>query len=103
MGEKVHSTGPERRLYRWIRVILSVFVIFNWFFVLSTFLHHGPRSVAFLAITVFRDTAICATIWLIIETVEPLKGHATSKHLLIDAILILPMLGFWFVVAAATF
>jgi hypothetical protein len=104
MGEKVRSTGSENRLCQRIRVILRIFVVFNWLAVLSAlFLHRVPRSVAFVAMTVFRDTAICATLWLIFEAAVDLKGHAATKNLLIDAMLILPMLGFWFIVAAATF
>jgi hypothetical protein len=101
MGEKVRSTGSEHRLYQRIRVILRIFVVFNWLAVLSSlFLHQVPKSVAFVAITVFRDTAICATLWLIFETV---KGHTAARNLLIDAMVILPMLAFLLYVAAATF
>jgi hypothetical protein len=104
MGEKVRSTGSEHRFYQRIRVIIRIFVVFNWLAVLSAlFLHWVPRSAAFVAITVFRDTAICATLWLTFETAVALKGRAATKNLLIDAMLILPMLGFWFIVAAATF
>jgi hypothetical protein len=103
MDEKVRSTGSEHRLYQRIRIILRIFVISNWLVVLSSFLHRVPRSVAVGAFNVFRDTALCAILWLIFETAEALRGHTATKNVLIDAMLILPMFGFWFLVMAATF
>jgi hypothetical protein len=101
MGEKVRSTGSEHRLYQRIRVILRIFIALNWLVILSIlFLHRVSRSLALGAFTVFRDTAVCASLWLIFETV---KGHTAARNLLIDAMVILPMLAFLLYVAAATF
>jgi hypothetical protein len=104
MGEKIRSTGSERSLHQWIRLISRIFIALNWLVILSTsFLHRVPRSVALGAFTVFRDTAVCASLWLLFEIAGTRKGHTTIKNLLIDAMLVLPMYGFWLLVAAASF
>jgi hypothetical protein len=81
-----------------------IFIALNWLVILSiSFLHRLPRSTALGAFTVFRDTAVCASVWLLFEINGTRRGHTTIKNLLIDAMLVLPMFGFWLLVAAATF
>jgi hypothetical protein len=104
MGEKVRSTGSGLSLHQRIRLISRIFIALNWLVILTiSFLHRVPRFVALGAFTVFRDTAVCASLWLVFEIAGTRRGHTTIKNLLIDATLILPMYGFWLLVAAATF
>jgi hypothetical protein len=104
MGEKIRSTGSEHSLQQRIRLISRIFIALNWLVILSiSFLHRVPRSVALGAFTVFRVTAVCASLWLLFEIAGTRSGHTTIKNLLIDAVLVLPMYGFWLLVAAAAF
>jgi hypothetical protein len=94
----------EHRLFQRIRVISRILVIINWLAVLVILLMHGvPRSVAMGAFNLFRGTAVCATLWLLFETVEAFTGRTSGKNPLIDAALILPVFGFWFLVWVSSF
>ena len=104
MGEKILSTGSEHSLQQRIRLISRIFIALNWLVILSiSFLHQVPRSVALGAFTIFRVTAVCASLWLLFEIAGTRRGPTTIKNLLIDAVLVLPMYAFWLLVAAAAF
>ncbi len=104
MGEKIRSKGSENSLHLRIRLISRIVIALNWLVILSiSFLHRVPRSVALGAFTVFRDTAVCASLWLLFEIAGTRRGYTTIQNLLIDAALVLSMFGFWLLVAAANF
>jgi hypothetical protein len=104
MGKKIRARGAEHSLQLRIRLISRIFIALNWLVILSiSFLHRVPRSVALGAFTVFRDTAVCASLWLLFEIAGTRRGQTTIQNLLIDAALVLPMFGFWLLVAAANF
>src|SRR5882672_12591568 len=64
----------------------------NWVVVLVIlFLDGIPKSVALGVFTVFRATAVCASLWLLFETAEAFTGRTSVKNPLIDTILTLPM------------
>ena len=94
----------EYRLLQRVRLILRGFVIFNWLLVLVlVFTHEVPKSVGLGVFTLFRATAICATVWFVFESIEALAGRTSAKNPLIDAILTLPMFGFWLLALASSF
>jgi hypothetical protein len=106
MTETIRSNEPEfeHRLFHRIRVISRAFVIFNWLVILvMLFLHVVPKSVAMGTFTVFRITAVCATVWWMFEVAEALTGRTSFMNPFVDGILTLPMFGFWLLVLAATF
>ena len=104
MTGKIRSTESDHSVRQRIRLVSRIFIALNWLVILSILiLHRAPRSVALGAFTVFKDTALCASLWLVFEVAGTRSGHTTIKNLLIDAFLVLPMYGFWLLVAAATF
>jgi hypothetical protein len=106
LSETIRSTELEfeHRLFHRIRFISRIFVILNWLAVLVIlFLPGIPKSVTMSTFTVFRTTAVCATVWWIFEIVEALTGRASAKNPFIDGILTLPMFGFWFLAWASSF
>jgi len=66
-------------------------------------LHGVPKPLAIGAFTVFRGTAVCAALWLIVEMGEATAKRTRVLNPLIDAILTLPMFGLWFLIRASTF
>jgi hypothetical protein len=67
------------------------------------FLNGIPKSATLGAFTAFRATAVCATLWLRFETAEAFNGRTSVKSPLIDAVLTLPMFGFWLLAWASSF
>jgi hypothetical protein len=94
----------QHRLVQRIRVISRVLVLVNWLVMLVILLMHGvPKSLALSAFTVFKATAVCASLWFVIEIAEAVAGLTPAKNPLIDAVLTLPMFGFWFLAWASSF
>lgn len=94
----------ENRVLQLLRRVIRVAVIISWLFMLSVLPLHGvPKPLTVVAFTVFRGTAVCAALWLIIEMAEAITKRTRAVNPLIDAILILPMFGFWFLIRASTF
>jgi len=67
------------------------------------FLNGIPKDVAMGAFTVFRVTAVCATLWLLVEVGEAITGRTRPINPIMDALLILPMFGFWYLVWVSSF
>jgi hypothetical protein len=106
MRDAIHPTVSEfeHRIFQRIRLFSRAVVVSNWAVVLAMLvLNRIPKPVALAAFTVFRVTAVCATLWLLFETAEAFTGRTSIKNPLIDAILILPMFGFWFLAWASSF
>jgi hypothetical protein len=94
----------EHRILRRIRIFSRFVVISNWAAVLFILSLDGiPKSVTLGAFTVFRLTAVCATLWFLFETAEAFTGRTSVKNPVIDALLTLPMFGFWFLAWASSF
>lgn len=94
----------ERQFLQRLRIAFRAAVILNWVAVLSIwFLKGVPKPVAMGAFTVFRVTAVCATLWLLIEITEAITKRTRAVNPAIDAILTLPMFGFWFLAWASSF
>ena len=78
-----------------IRIVFRSAVVLNWLAVLAIlFLNRIPKPVAMGVFTVFRMTAVCATLWLVLEIAEAIAKRTRAVNPLIDAILTLPMFGF---------
>jgi hypothetical protein len=98
------ETEFEYRLLARIRIILRSVVIFNWVAVLAVMFMHGvPNAIGLSVFTLFRATAICATLWFVFEIIEVLTGRTSAKNPVTDALLTLPMFGFWFLAWASSF
>ena len=98
------TESSETRAVRHISVIARTVVVLNWITILAILVAHGvPKNVALGAFTVFRITAVLATLWLIAEIAEGCAGRASFVTVLIDGLLTLPMFAFWFLVAVSTF
>jgi hypothetical protein len=94
----------ERHFLQRVRVVSRSVVILNWLAMLTIFFTKGvPKPVAMVAFTVFRVTAVCATLWLLIEITEAIIKRTRVANPVIDAILTLPMFGFWFLAWASSF
>jgi hypothetical protein len=94
----------ETRTVRRISLVARLVVILNWITILAIlFAHEVPKNIALSAFTVFRITAVLATLWLIAEVAEGFAGRTSFVRVLIDGLLTLPMFVFWFLVAANTF
>ena len=98
------SPNIEYRVLEKIRVIFRATVVVNWFAVLAIWFLKGiPRPIAMAAFTIFKVTAICASLWLVIEIAEAIAKRTRAVNPVLDAILILPMFGFWFLAWATSF
>lgn len=96
--------SAETRTVRRISLVARVVVILNWITILAILVAHGvPKNISLGAFTVFRVTAVLATLWLIAEAAEGFAGRTSLVRVLIDGLLTLPMFAFWFLVAASTF
>src|SRR5260370_692691 len=94
----------ESRFLHGLRIVFRAAVILNWLAVLTIWFLKGiPKPVAIAAFTIFRVTAVCATLWLLIEVAEAITKRTRVVNPLIDAILTLPMFGFWFLAWASSF
>jgi hypothetical protein len=94
----------EVRFLQRVRIAFRLAVILSWLAVLTIlFLKGIPKPVAMAAFTVFRVTAVCATLWLLIEIAEAITKRTRAVNPLIDAILTLSMFGFWFLAWASSF
>ncbi len=94
----------ENQFLQRLRVSLRAVVVFNWAVVLAIFFLKGfPKPLAMGAFTVFKVTAVCATLWLLIETGEAVTKRTRALNPVIDAALTLPMFAFWFLVWASSF
>ena len=94
----------EARIVRRISLVARLVVVLNWITILTIqFAHSVPKNIALGAFTVFRITAVLATIWLIAEAAEGYAGRTSFVNVLIDGLLTLPMFAFWFLVVVSTF
>jgi hypothetical protein len=97
------TNSSETQLVRRISQSARIVVVLNWITILTILASHGVlENIALGAFTIFRITAILATIWLIAEIAEGFAGRAGFVQVLIDGLLILPMFVFWFLVTATT-
>ena len=104
MAATLETESSEVRTVRRISLVARIVVVLNWITVLSILFAHGvPKNIALGAFTVFRITAILATLWLIAEVAEGFAGRTSFVRVLIDSLLTLPMFAFWLLVAASTF
>ena len=94
----------EGRILRRLRMGFRTLVLLNWLSMLVfLFLNGIPKDVAMGAFTVFRVTAVCATLWLLVEVGEAITGRTRPINPIMDALLILPMFGFWYLVWVSSF
>jgi hypothetical protein len=94
----------EGRILRRLRVGFRTVVLLNWFSMLVfLFLNGITKDVTTGAFTVFRVTAVCATLWLLVEVAEAITGRTRVSNPIMDALLILPMFGFWYLVWVSSF
>jgi hypothetical protein len=93
----------ENRFFQRLRMVFRAAVILSWLAMLVLPLHGVPKPLAIGAFTVFRGTAVCAALWLIVEMGEATAKRTRVLNPLIDAILTLPMFGLWFLIRASTF
>ncbi len=104
MASRLEVESSETRALRRISLVARLVVVLNWITILSMLFAHGvPKNIALGAFTVFRITAILATIWLTAEIAEGFAGRTSFVNVLIDGLLTLPMFAFWFLVVASTF
>jgi hypothetical protein len=94
----------EARVLQRVRTAFRAAVILNWLAVLAILFFRGtPKPVAMIAFTAFRLTAICSTVWLLFEIAEVIAKRTRRLNPFVDAILTLPMYGFWFLAWASTY
>lgn len=94
----------EAQFWHRVRIVFRVGVILNWLAVAIILTMKGiPKPAAMTAFTVFRVTTVCATLWLLIEITEAIAKRTRVINPVIDAILTLPMFGFWFLAWASSF
>ena len=104
MATTLETESSEVRTVRRISLVARIVVVLNWITVLSILFAPGvPKNIALGAFTVFRITAILATLWVIAEAAEGFAGRTSFVRVLIDSLLTLPMFAFWLLVAASTF
>ena len=97
------AESSEGRFVRHISLIARTVVLLNWVTISAILAARGvPKSVALGAFTVFRITAVLATLWLIAEIVKGFAGRTSFVTVLLDGFLTLPMFAFWFLVAASS-
>jgi len=94
----------EGRFLQRLRIAFRGAVILNWLTVVTIWFLNGiPKPIAMAAFTIFRVTAVCATLWLLIETTEAITRRTRVLNPVVDAILTLPMFAFWFLAWASSF
>jgi len=94
----------ENRFLQRLRLVFRAAVILSWLAMLILLPLHGvPKPLSIGAFTVFRGTAVCAALWLIVEMGEAIAKRTRVLNPLIDAILTLPMFGFWLLIRASAF
>lgn len=94
----------ELRVFRRIRVVSRTTVILSWLTIVATLLSRDvSKSAAMGVFTAFKAIAVIGSVWLVFEFVEAFLGRTSFKNPLIDAILTLPMFGFWLLVSVSTF
>ena len=104
MATTLTTESSETRTVRRISFVARIVIVLNWITILTILSAHGvPKNVALAGFTVFRITAVLAVLWLIAETAEGFAGRTSFVRVLIDGLLTLPMLVFWFLVAVSTF
>jgi hypothetical protein len=98
------TASSETRLVRQIGLTMRAVVISSWFTILITWhFHQIPQSVATGAFELFRVVTVVATLWLIAEMAEAIAGRTSFGNAGIDALLILSMYFFWFLVILSSF
>ena len=100
----VEAESAEVRAVRRISLVARAVVVLNWITILAILFANGvPKYIALGAFTLFRITAVLATIWLIAEVAEGFAGRTSFVNVLIDGLLTLPMFAFWLVIVVSTF
>ena len=100
----LEAESSETRTVRRISLVARLVVVLNWITILAILFAHGvPKNIALSAFTVFRITAVLATLWLIAEVAEGFAGRTSFVRVLIDGLLTLPMFVFWLWVYVSTF
>ena len=104
MATTLETESSEVRTVRRISLVARLVVVLNWITILSILFAHGvPKNIALAAFTIFRISAVLATLWLIAEAAEGFAGRTSFVGVFIDGLLTLPMFAFWLLVAASTF
>ena len=98
------NPAPERQLLNRLRLIFRAAVVLNWIAMLAIWFLHGiSKPIAAAAFAAFKLTAVCAALWLLAEIVEAAAKRTHVLNPVVDAILTLPMFGFWFLIVASSF
>jgi hypothetical protein len=100
----IEAESAEVRTVRRISFVARAVVVLNWITILAILFANGvPKNIALVAFTLFRITAVLATIWLIAEAAEGFAGRTSFVNVLIDGLLTLPMFAFWLLIVVSTF
>jgi hypothetical protein len=100
----IEAESAEVRAVRRISLVARAVVVLNWITILAILFANGvPKNIALGAFTLFRITAVLATIWLIAEIAEGFAGRTSFVNVLIDGLLTLPMFAFWLLIVVSTF
>ena len=92
------------RLLSSISLVVRTAVVLNWATILGILaIHDVPKKFALSAFAFFKITTVFGTLWLIVAIAAGLAGRIRFVSIIVDCVLILPMFGFWFIVAASTF
>jgi hypothetical protein len=98
------AESAEIRTVRRISLVARAVVVLNWITILAILFANGvSKNIAIGAFTLFRITAVLATIWLIAEVAEGFAGRTSFVNVLVDGLLTLPMFAFWLLVVVSTF
>jgi hypothetical protein len=93
----------ELHVFQRIRVVSRTALVLSWLTIVTVSLSRGvPKSVALGVLEAFKVSALLGSIWVLFEFVEASLGRTSFKNPLIDALLTLPMFGFWFLVFVHT-
>jgi len=98
------TISSEARLVRQIGIAMRVVVFISWCMILTVWTFHQiPHAIATGAFEFFRVITVVAALWLIAEMAEAIAGRTSFGNVGIDALLILSMYFFWFLVALNNF
>jgi len=105
MAETATSEDSGGSLLKW-RLGFRAIVVFAWILILALLRFWpgtGTRAVPMGAFWLFRTVAVVGVVCLIYEIGQVIARRIEVEGVILDAILVLPMFLFWFLVAAATF
>jgi hypothetical protein len=77
----------------WLTVLCLGWLPFRWL----------PKSISVAAFWLFTATAIVGFVFLLFEIAEASRKRTAIAEVVLDALLVLPMFGFWFIALAASY